>query len=467
MVFSSISFLYYFLPCVLILYFIIPKKFRNFMLLISSLFFYFYGEPIYILLMIFEIISTYIYGILIDRAKKEKSKKIFLALGIITNVSLLGLFKYADFIIENVNAIFMTNIKLLRLALPVGISFYTFQTISYLIDLYKENAKVQKSLLKLALYVSLFPQLIAGPIVRYVDIEKQLEERKTSFSKFSLGVRRFVIGLSKKVLLANNLAKLSDIFLQADEKSIVFYWIYAIAITLYIYLDFSAYSDMAIGLGKMFGFEFLKNFNYPYISKTITEFWRRWHISLGTWFRDYVYIPLGGNRVSKIKLYRNILIVWLLTGLWHGADWTFVIWGLYFGIILIIEKTFLLKKLEKMPSFINRIYVLILVIISFIIFNAENIQQAIQQIGGLIGITEKSIITNSTIYYLKSYGLIILTSIIAVTPILKNILIKIKENKNMDKIINALEPVVLSILLVICTGYLVDNSFNPFLYFRF
>lgn len=275
------------------------------------------------------------------------------------------------------------------------------------------------------------------------------------------------MGLSKKVLLANNLAQLNEIFLQTDEKSIIFYWMYAISTTLYIYLDFSGYSDMAIGLGRMFGFEFLENFNYPYISKSITEFWRRWHISLGTWFRDYVYIPLGGNRVSKIKLYRNIFIVWMLTGLWHGAAWNFVIWGLYFGIILVLEKTFLLKKLEKLPSFISRVYVLILVMISFVIFNANNIGQAIQQIGGLIGITEKTIFTNTTIYYLKSYSLIILISIIISTPIIKNIIIKLKENKKIEKIINALEPIVLSVLLIICTGYLVDNSFNSFLYFRF
>ena len=467
MVFSSISFLYYFLPCVLILYFIVPKKFKNFTLLISSLFFYFYGEPIYILLMIFEIITTYLYGIAINKSKTIKGKKIILSLGIITNLSLLGFFKYADFTIENINVIFGTNIGLLKLALPIGISFYTFQTISYLIDLYRGNADVQKSLLKLALYISLFPQLIAGPIVRYVDIEKQLENRKTTFNKFSAGVRRFILGLSKKVLLANNLAQLNEIFLQADEKSIIFYWMYAISTTLYIYLDFSGYSDMAIGLGRMFGFEFLENFNYPYISESITEFWRRWHISLGTWFRDYVYIPLGGNRVSKIKLYRNIFIVWMLTGLWHGAAWNFVIWGLYFGIILVIEKTFLLKKLEKLPSIISRIYVLILVMISFVIFNANNMGQAIQQIGGLIGITEKTIFTNTTIYYLKSYSLIILVSIIISTPIIKNIIIKLKENKKIEKIIYTLEPIVLSILLIICTGYLVDNSFNPFLYFRF
>ena len=467
MVFSSISFLYYFLPCVLIVYFIVPKKLKNFALLICSLFFYFYGEPIYILLMLFEIVTTYIYGILIDRCKNQQNKKIVLTLGIMTNLLLLGFFKYADFTIENINTILKCNINLLKLSLPIGISFYTFQTISYLIDLYKGNAKVQKSLLKLALYISLFPQLIAGPIVRYIDIEKQLENRTITFEKFSLGVRRFIIGLSKKVLLANNLAQLSKVFLQTDDKSILFYWIYAISTTLYIYLDFSAYSDMAIGLGKMFGFEFLENFNYPYISKSITEFWRRWHISLGTWFRDYVYIPLGGNRVSKIKSYRNIFIVWLLTGLWHGADWTFVIWGLYFGIILVFEKTFLLKKLEKIPRFLSRIYVLILVMISFIIFNAENIGQAMQQIGGLIGITEKTIITNTTMYYLKSYTLIILVSMLTSTPIIKKYIIKLKQNNTINLIINILEPVVLSLLLIICTGYLVDNSFNPFLYFRF
>lgn len=461
MLFSSISFLYYFLPCVLILYFIVPQNYKNIILLISSLLFYFYGEPIYILVMLASIVSAYIHGILIEKCPKYK--RIFLTTSIIISLGLLILFKYSDFIISNVNNVFNTDLKLPNLALPIGISFYTFQILSYVIDVYNGKVKVQKSLLKLAMYVSLFPQLIAGPIVRYIDIEKELTNREHSFEKFALGVRRFIIGLSKKVLIANSLGELCQIFLDTGDKSILFYWIYGISFSLQIYFDFSAYSDMAIGLGKIFGFEFLENFNYPYISKSITEFWRRWHISLGSWFRDYVYIPLGGNRVGKVKLLRNIFVVWLLTGFWHGANWTFIIWGLLFGILLIIEKLFLLKALDKLPNLIKHIYVLFIVMISFIIFNANNISEAFNQIIGLFGANREPFINDYTMYYLKSYLIIIIIAIIGSTPILKTIINKLKVNK----IINIVEPIVLIVLLIVVTAYLVDNSYNPFLYFRF
>lgn len=467
MIFASITFLYFFLPFVLILYYIVPQKLKNFILLICSLIFYFYGEPIYILVMIFEIITTYIYGVIISKLTKKVYKKIILILSILTNLSLLVFFKYSNFIIENANSIFKTNMELLKITLPIGISFYTFQTISYLIDLYGGKVKVQKSLLDLALYISLFPQLIAGPIVRYVDIEKQIEKRRLSFEKFSKGVTIFIIGLSKKVLLANNLAQLVDIFIQTNEKSLLWNWIYAVSNMLYIYLDFSGYSDMAIGLGKMFGFDFLENFKYPYISKSITEFWRRWHISLGSWFKDYVYIPLGGNRTSKLKIYRNLFVVWLLTGLWHGANWTFIIWGVYFGIILVIEKSFLLKILEKIPNIFSRIYVIFLILISFIIFSADNVIEGLKQIKGLFYFEKNKLITIESVYYLKSYLVIIILSIIASTPVVKNIILKLKENLNIKKIINFFEPIIICTLLIICTGYLVDDSFNPFLYFRF
>lgn len=465
MLFSSINFLYYFLPCVLIIYFVTPTKFKNIILLLSSLLFYFYGEPIYIFLMIGAILSAYIHGILID--KYTNCKKIFLISSIILSLGMLGLFKYSDFFITNINNIFQSQIGLLNLTMPIGISFYTFQILSYVYDVYKGKVKVQKNIIKLATYVALFPQLIAGPIVRYSDIEKELSNRKHTFEKISLGIRRFIIGISKKVLIANQLGELCQVFLQTDEKSIVFYWIYAISFSLQIYFDFSAYSDMAIGLGKIFGFEFLENFNYPYISKSITEFWRRWHISLGTWFKDYVYIPLGGNRVGKIKLIRNILIVWMLTGLWHGANWTFVLWGLLFGILLIIEKLFLLKKLEKTPKIIQHIYVLFIVMISFIIFNSNNIGEALKQTIGLFGANGESIINNYTIYYLKSYFVIILIGIIGATPLLKNLINKLKQKNKTRKIINVLEPITLIALLLFVTAYLVDSSYNPFLYFRF
>ena len=463
MLFTSISFLYYFLPIVLIIYFIAPKKYKNLILFIFSLIFYFYGEPKYIFLMILEILIAYIGAILID---KYKSKKI-LILTLFIHIILLIIFKYTNFLTTNINNVFNTNFKLLNIALPIGISFYTFQIISYIVDVYKGKVKVQKSFLKLATYVSLFPQLIAGPIVRYEVIENELDNRKHSFEDFSTGVRRFTIGLSKKVLIANMLGELCTKFSLVDEISIVLYWIFAISYMLQIYFDFSAYSDMAIGLGRMFGFHFLENFDYPYISKGITEFWRRWHISLGSWFRDYVYIPLGGNRVSKIKHLRNILVVWLLTGIWHGASWNFVIWGLMFGIILIIEKLFLNKYLEKLPSFIRRIYVLFIVMISFIIFNADTISDAISNIIGLFGFNKETFINNYTIYYLKSYFIILVIAIIASTPLIKKQLENMKKNKFMNKLINILEPIYIVSLLLIVTSYLIDNSYNPFLYFRF
>ena len=461
MVFSSITFLFYFLPIVLIIYYVVPNKFKNIILLIASMFFYFYGEPKYILIMLFSIIITYLFGMLMDKYKKYS--KLFLTLSICTVAGILIYFKYANFIIENINLWLTNKIDFIYVALPIGISFYTFQLISYTIDVYRGDAKVQKNILKLAMYVSLFPQLIAGPIVRYTTIEKQLENREYSFEKFATGVRRFVIGLAKKVLIANVLGELVKIFLSSNDRSILFYWMYAISNMLQIYFDFSGYSDMAIGLGKMFGFEFLENFNYPYIATSVTDFWRRWHISLSSWFRDYIYIPLGGNRVSKIKWLRNILVVWLLTGLWHGAAWNFILWGLYFGILLIIEKVFLNKYLEKLPKFLSRIYVLVIVMISFIIFSGENMEQIIQNIGGLVGYPGVANLSEQSIYYFKSYFVILVIAIFGATPIFK----KLANNKKINKIINVLEPIYLLIMLIICTSYIIDGSYNPFLYFRF
>ena len=463
MLFTSISFLYYFLPIVIILYFIVPKKFKNFILFLSSIFFYFCGEPIYTFLMIGEIFIAYVGARYLEKHRKKSILVSLLAI----HIGALGLFKYSDFTINNINQIFGSKIPLLKLALPIGISFYTFQIISYVVDVYRGKVKAQKSFLKLATYVSLFPQLIAGPIVRYETIEKELDSRTSNFENFAYGVRRFVIGLGKKVLIANMLGELCDVFSTTNEKSILFYWIFAISYSLQIYFDFSAYSDMAIGLGRMFGFHFLENFNYPYISKSITEFWRRWHMSLSSWFRDYVYIPLGGNRKETIILVRNIFIVWALTGIWHGANWTFVIWGLMFGIMLIIEKLFLTKHLEKMPSILQRIYVLFIVMISFIIFNANSIGEAWNNIIGLFGANGESLINASTIYYLKSYLVVLVIAIIGSTPLLKNIIEKLKTKTNANKIINLLEPIAMASILIIVTAYLVDNSYNPFLYFRF
>ena len=463
MVFSSLTFLFYFLPIVLIIYYIVPKKFRNVVLFISSLLFYFYGEPKFGILMIISIFLTYVHGILMDKYPQHKKK--FLISSIIISVGLLIIFKYTDFIISNINMISKGNIEMLNLRLPIGISFYTFQMISYIIDVYKGEAKVQKSFLKLATYVALFPQLIAGPIVRYTTIEKEIDDREYNFKNFSNGVRRFIIGLSKKILIANVLADAINSFNASSEKTILFYWIYAIATTLQIYFDFSGYSDMAIGLGKMLGFSFPENFNYPYISSSVTEFWRRRHITLSTWFKDYVYIPLGGNRVGKIKWLRNILIVWFLTGLWHGAAWNFILWGVLYGILLIIEKLGLLKILNKIPKAISRIYVLFVTIIGFIIFSGNNIEEIFENIGGIFGIGTTGLINKESIYCLFNYLSVIIIGIIGATPIIKNVINNIK--KKNCKIINTLEPIVLSVLLIVCVSYLVDGSFNPFLYFRF
>lgn len=465
MLFTSISFLYYFLPALIIIYFITPKKYKNIILLIASLLFYFYGEPKYVFLMIAEIVIAYTGAILIDKYKNQSKNILIITLFI--HVFLLIIFKYTDFIIQTINDISNANIKLLNIALPIGISFYTFQIISYVIDVYNGKVKVQKNIINLATYISLFPQLVAGPIVRYQTVEKELDDRVHSFNNFAYGIRRFSIGLAKKVLIANALGELCTKAFVLNETTVIFYWIFGISYMLQLYFDFSAYSDMAIGLGRIFGFNFPENFNYPYISKSITEFWRRWHISLGTWFKDYVYIPLGGNRDGKYKQIRNILIVWLLTGIWHGANWTFLIWGLLFGIILIIEKIFLNKFMEKLPSFIKRIYVLFIVMILFIIFNAENMSVALTNIKGLFGMNGEIFVNDYTLHYLKSYLPLLIIAFLGATPFIKTLIDKLRKNKYVNNIINILEPILIVIILVVVTSYLIDNSYNPFLYFRF
>ena len=465
MLFTSISFLYYFLPALIIIYFITPKKYKNIILLIASLLFYFYGEPKYVFLMIAEIIIAYIGAILIDKYKNQSKNILITTLFI--HVFLLIIFKYTDFIIQTINDISNANIKLLNIALPIGISFYTFQIISYIIDVYNGKVNVQKNIIKLATYVSLFPQLVAGPIVRYQTVEKELDDRVHGFNNFAYGIRRFTIGLAKKVLIANALGELCSKAFLADEKTIVFFWIFGVSYMLQLYFDFSAYSDMAIGLGRIFGFHFPENFNYPYISKSITEFWRRWHISLSTWFKDYVYIPLGGNREGKYKQIRNILIVWLLTGIWHGANWTFLIWGLLFGIILIIEKIWLNKFMEKLPSFIRRIYVLFIVMILFIIFNSDNMSVALTNIKGLFGMNGEAFVNDYTLHYLKSYLPVLIIALLGSTPFIKILIDKLRKNKYVNNIINILEPILIVVILVVVTSYLIDNSYNPFLYFRF
>ena len=465
MIFSSISFLYYFLPIVLTIYFLMPKNMKNSVLLVSSLVFYAWGEPRYVFLMILSIAMFYLCGIAIGKSATLKMKKFWLAVSVVISLSLLAIFKYADFFIDNFNTATGMSIPLLRLALPVGISFYTFQCLSYTIDVYRGTTQVQKNPISLGAYVSLFPQLIAGPIVRYEDIAYELNNRTHSWENVSFGLRRFIIGISKKIILADNFALLIKLFRSSAEPSVVFYWVYAIAFTLNIYFDFSGYSDMAIGLGKIFGFNFLENFDYPYMSKSIGEFWRRWHKSLGSWFRDYVYIPLGGNRVSKYRWIFNTSIVWILTGLWHGASWNFVIWGLLYAICLIIEKE--LPVIQKTPILFRRGYTLLIVCIGFVIFNATDISQAVSDLQGMFGMADLPFVTTETLYYLRSYAVLFIIGTIGSTSLLSNAISRMKQNSKTQKLVYILEPITLVFLLLTCTAYLVDGSYSPFLYFRF
>ncbi|MBQ8360070.1 MAG: MBOAT family protein [Oscillospiraceae bacterium] len=459
MVFSSIPFLYYFLPAVIVCYFLAPKGLKNTVLLLFSLVFYAWGEPKYVLLMAGTILAFYLCGLAIG--KTVKYKKFFLILSIAVGVGLLGVFKYADFFISGFSAATGLSVPLLRLALPVGISFYTFQSLSYTIDVYRGSVPVQKNIITFGAYVTLFPQLIAGPIVRYVDVSRELNSRTHSWDGICTGARRFLVGLGKKILIADQFALLTQLFRQSEAPSVLFYWLYAIAFMLNIYFDFSGYSDMAIGLGRIFGFHFMENFDYPYISRSITEFWRRWHISLGSWFRDYVYIPLGGNRVNKVRWALNILAVWMLTGLWHGAAWNFVLWGLLFGVLLLIEKG--IPFLQKLPAMVRHLYVLLLVCISFVLFNAESISQAGRDLAGMFGFAGVPLVTGETLYYLRSFAVLFAVGILGATPLVK---------RAADRILPTrfgavLEPLGLIALLLLCTGYLVDGSFSPFLYFRF
>ena len=467
LLFSTISFIYYFLAAVLLIYFIVPFKFKNLVLLLTSLFFYFYGEPVYTILMLVTTLSSYIHGLLIDKFRGRVWSKVFLWSSVITSIGVLGFFKYSDFFISNVNSIFNTEFGLLGIALPIGISFYTFQTLSYTIDVYRDEAKVQKNFVRLATYVSLFPQLIAGPIVRYTTVEEELSERTHSFENFSYGVTRFIIGLSKKVLIADTLGTLARTLYALENPTVVSYWVYAIAVSLQLYFDFSGYSDMAIGLGRIFGFNFLENFNYPFISKSIAEFWRRWHMSLGTWFRDYVYIPLGGNRVSKLRWLFNTLVVWFLTGFWHGADWTFIVWGLYFAFFLMAEKFVLNKFFAKIPRVFSHVYVTIIILISFVIFSANGIGGAIADIGSMFGIGGIPFWSKETAYYITSFAVVLIIAVIGATPLVKSIVLKIKETRIGLMVCNILEPVFVIAMLLIVTSYFVDGSFSPFLYFRF
>lgn len=461
MLFSSIPFLYYFLPAVLICYFLVPRRLKNTVLLVFSLIFYAWGEPKYVILMLVTIALFYGCGLAIGRASSRRVKRFWLLVSVVVGLGFLAVFKYADFFVDSFNAVTGQSIPLLRLALPVGISFYTFQSLSYTIDVYRGAVPAQKNPITFGAYVTLFPQLIAGPIVRYVDVARELETRTHSREAVFYGVRRFLTGLGKKILLADQFALLIQIFRQSENPSVLFYWMYAVAFMLNVYFDFSGYSDMAIGLGRIFGFHFHENFRYPYVSGSITEFWRRWHISLGQWFRDYVYILMGGNRVSKSRWVLNILSVWMLTGLWHGAAWNFVLWGLMFAVLLLVEKW--VPALQKLPGFLRHGYVLLLVCISFVLFNGESLAQVGGDLQGMFGFAGIPAVTGETAYYLRSFAALFAVGIVGATPLVKQAAGRIAHTRTGA----VLETVMLAALLLVCTAYLVDGSFSPFLYFRF
>ena len=465
MVFSSFTFLFIFLPLVLLTYFLAKKRqLRNIVLLVFSLIFYAWGEPVYVLLMLLSIIVNYFIALKIERRKRGKKK--WMIIDVIFNLGVIGFFKYGNFIIQNINGIFHSNIGEMNLALPIGISFYTFQVLSYVIDVYRKTVPAQKSMVNLGMYVTLFPQLIAGPIVRYETVAEEIENRKENFSEVVEGLKRFFIGLGKKVLIANQMALIADTIYGGDlaNTGTVSLWLAAISYTLQIYFDFSGYSDMAIGLGRMFGFHFLENFNYPYIAKSITDFWRRWHISLSTWFRDYVYIPLGGNRVSTLKWLRNILVVWLLTGLWHGASWNFILWGVYYGVILIIEKVFLGRIIEKLPKVLQHIYALFFIIIGWVIFRVEDFSQMGIVLQKMFTWQASSIIDNIILNFdIFSSLPYILIGIIGSMPLWTKVREKRKQTNSYLIVSNLWSFGIF--MLSIC--FLLVATYNPFIYFRF
>ena len=464
MVFSTNTFLFLFLPAVLIAYYI-PfvrkrRKLSNFILTAASIFFYAWGEPVYVLLMLFSILMNWAFGLIVSKNSGTKKAKIAVALSAVINISILFVFKYLTFILKNFNLLFNKNIDTLEIALPIGISFFTFQAMSYVIDVYRGRGSAQKNPLNVALYISFFPQLIAGPIVRYETVAEEIMNRRETFDDFSSGAYRFAVGLCKKVILANNLAAVADLAFANEKPSVVMAWTGAIAYTLQIYFDFSGYSEMAIGLGRMFGFHFLENFNYPYISKSITDFWRRWHMSLGTWFRDYVYIPLGGSRVdTKARLVFNLFVTWALTGIWHGANWTFLAWGLLYFVLLTVEK--LTKFHEKIGGF-GHIYTMLFVILGWVLFRADSISAAVSYMGAMFGLTSNGLCDDLILTYLSYNKVYFIFGILACFPIQK--LIKPKIN---EKLYNVLSAIVLAVLFVISISFMVKGSYNPFIYFNF
>ena len=466
MVFSSTIFLCVYLPLVLLGYYICPKKGRNLFLLIVSLVFYAWGEPKYVFLMIFSILVNYIFGRLMDKHRENKKRlKLMLVLSVVIDIGLLSVFKYTDFIITNVNAIFGANFDLLNIALPIGISFYTFQAMSYTIDVYRNDVRVQKNLIDFGMYITMFPQLIAGPIVRYADVQDQLAERSVTTADFFEGVMRFVVGLGKKVLLANQMGAVwSEIYALGGDVSALMAWTGAIAYTFQIYFDFSGYSDMAIGLGRMFGFKFPENFRYPYQSVSITDFWRRWHITLSTWFKDYLYIPLGGNRCGLARQALNLLIVWSLTGFWHGAGWNFVMWGLYYFVILFIEKLFLLKALDKLPKLFRHVYALLLIVIGWVIFASDDVSVLLPYLGSMFG--ANGAVGGMDVYTLFTKAVLLIICCVASTELPKRLFLSATGAMN-EKAAFTIKSVMTIALLALSMILLIGDSYNPFLYFRF
>ena len=466
MVFSSVPFLYYFLPGCVLLYFLAPRRLKNAALLLCSLLFYAWGEPNYVLLLLLSISQGYAAALLIERYRTRRIAALARTASVVLSLALLAVFKYAGFFLENFRAVTGLPVTVLRLALPAGISFYTFQILSYVLDVWYGRAPAQRSFVNLATYIAMFPQLIAGPIVRYTDIAAQLKQRTVTLAGAASGARRFAVGLAKKVLLADSLAAIGAAWRATAQPSVLFAWLYAVSFLLQIYFDFSGYSDMAIGLGRLFGFSFPENFNYPYISASITEFWRRWHISLGTWFRDYLYIPLGGNRTSRAKWYRNLLIVWAATGLWHGAAWNFLLWGLLFAVLLIAEKQFLRPVLEKSRVF-SHIYVLFFITLSFVLFDADSISSAAGTLGALFGAGGLTGATQEALYLLRSNAVLLAIAAVGATPLPRRLCGALESSRAGARVLSVLEPLGTLALLVLCTAYLVDGTFSPFLYFRF
>ncbi|WP_215114198.1 MBOAT family protein [Exiguobacterium sp. s70] len=477
MLFSSTVFLFYFLPIVLGLYFISPRPIKNTILLVASLFFYAWGEPRFVLIMLASIAMNYVFGLLVDRDRHhEKKIKLWMTLMVLGNLGMLGVFKYTSFFIENVNSVFGFSLNDPEIPLPLGISFFTFQAMSYVIDVYRKDGQVQRNIFDLALYVSFFPQLIAGPIVRYQTVADEIVDRRETIDDFVSGIQRFVIGLGKKMILANSAGYVADqIFgMPAGEMSTTLAWIGIIAYSLQIYFDFSGYSDMAIGLGRMFGFHFLENFNYPYISRSVSEFWRRWHMSLGSWFRDYVYIPLGGNRQGEWKTYRNLAVVWFLTGIWHGASWTFIAWGVYYGVFIMLERAFLGKWLKAMPSWLSLSFTLFVVIIGWVFFRADDFPYAIAYLQTMFGLHGGPLFDQQALYYLVQYGVVLLIAIIAATPIPRIVVGKFLSQELDDTKTTATRRIVglvrvsgVLVLFFLSISYIVSSTFNPFIYFRF